>query len=221
VRTPRAVIFDFGNTLFAHALLADTLLAAATAQGAAITAKEATACAARIESAAQSTAERALGRDLDAEVWESQWRRLYSAADRFGKGLGDEVYRRMHAPEEWVPYRETEATLRRLHRHGVHVGVLSNTGWDVRSVFRRHGYEAWIDAFGLSYELGEVKPSPAAFTAMCALLGTEPRDVVMVGDDVIADAGAAHAGLRTLLLPVAAPGADNGISLAATFVGAE
>jgi FMN phosphatase YigB (HAD superfamily) len=56
---------------------------------------------------------------------------------------------------------------------------------------------------------------------MCALLGAEPRDVVMVGDDVIADAGAAHAGLRTLLLPVAAPGADNGISLAATFVGAE
>ena len=37
-------------------------------------------------------------------------------------------------------------------------------------------------------------------------------DVLMVGDDPVADAGAARCGMRTLLLPQTPPASDNGIA---------
>ena len=70
-----------------------------------------------------------------------------------------------------------------------------------------------VDAFVLSYEVGAVKPSEAIFQAACVALGVDPRDVLMIGDDPVADAGAVRAGIRTLLLPALSTGAANGVEL--------
>ncbi|MFF2412606.1 HAD family hydrolase [Streptomyces sp. NPDC058092] len=53
---------------------------------------------------------------------------------------------------------------------------------------------ALIDAYVLSYEHGVQKPNTRLFHMACTLLGQNPADVVMVGDERRADGGAAALG---------------------------
>ena len=205
-----AVIFDFGSTLFGHASLADTIVKA-TPVDAVKRLGDSMERAARIEAMAHSPEELALGRDLDATVWEERTRHWYRTLDDIAPTVGDEVYRLMNAPEEWVPYASSLEVVSALHRAGVPVAVLSNTGWDIRSVFRHHGLHPFIDAYALSYEIGAVKPQVEAFRFACRLIGADPVRTLMVGDDPRADSGAVAAGMRALLLPPTPVGAENGL----------
>lgn len=89
--------------------------------------------------------------------------------------------------------------------------MVSNIGWDLRPVFREHGLDAYVDTYVLSYEHGVQKPDPRLFSVACEALGTDPRRVLMVGDNRVADGGAAALGCRVHFvdhLPVAQrPGA--------------
>lgn len=214
----RGVLFDFGNTLFAHASLPHTVEQCCRRLGAATTAEWAAAAAARIEAAAHTPDEVALGRDLDAAVWRARWHVLYAVADGEVPGLGAAIYSAMHDPLQWVPYARTATTLRTLVAAGVPVALVSNTGWDVRAVLAAHGLLGEIRSVVLSCEAGLVKPSAAIFELACSQLGVAPSEALMVGDDVVADGGAARAGLRTLLLPVGAPGVDNGLDAVTRIV---
>ncbi len=63
-----------------------------------------------------------------------------------------------------------------------------------------------MDAYALSYEHGVQKPDPRLFSVACEALGTDPRQVLMVGDNKAADGGAAALGCRVHFvahLPVA------------------
>lgn len=217
--TVAAVLFDFGNTLFGHDSLAVTIERCATELGMPIEPSVATAIAAEIDRAAHTEAELALLRDLDDAVWDRRWRVLYSIADRWVPGLGTALMRDMHDPRSWVPFATTVTTLRELAAAGISIGVVSNTGWDVRAVFRAYELELHIDHFVLSYEVGLVKPNPAMFTEACRRLEARPDETLMVGDDLRADSGATAAGLRVLLLPIVATGADNGVEVAVAAAG--
>ncbi len=212
--TIRGVLFDFGNTLFAHAPLVEVIEAEARALGHSVTADWAHALAERVQRDAHTPQELAHQRDLDALVWAARWPLLYSAGDGEVPGLGAALYRSMHAPSEWWPYASTERTLAALSAAGVPIGVVSNTGWDVRAVCAHHGLARYIDTFVLSYEVGDVKPSAGIFLRACLDLGVDPIDTLMVGDDPVADAGAVGAGRTTLLVPAMGPGAENGVHLA-------
>lgn len=214
-----AVLFDFGNTLFAHAPLADTITGCSESLGRDVSRSWSAKVAQRIEAAAQAPDEVALGRDLDSRVWDERWRALYSLADDESPGLGAAVHRSMHAAAEWVPYERTLDVLYRLSVAGMRIGVVSNTGWDVRSVFVHHGVAELVHTFVLSYEVGCVKPSREIFDVACERLGSPVERVLMVGDDPRADAGATAAGLTTLLVPAAAPGIDNGLGGVLGLVG--
>lgn len=218
-RSVVAVLFDFGNTLAAHEPLAATVgRAAAVLDGAAATGLDGAAYAAEVEAAAHAADELRYPRDLDASVWRERWHVLYGCWEHRIPGLGAEVYRRMHDPAEWVPYPAVATTLAALRRAGVRVGVVSNTGWDIRRVLRHHHLDVLVDEVLLSYEVGEVKPAVAIFRRACDALGALPETTLMVGDDPVADAGAVRAGLRTLLLPGAPVGADNGLGAVARMV---
>jgi HAD superfamily hydrolase (TIGR01493 family) len=217
----RGVLFDFGNTLFSHESLAATIAGCCTRLGADVPAGWAQQLAARIDVAAHTPDELRHPRDLDAAVWRARWHELYAVADDEVPGLGADVYRAMHDPLAWHPYASTAATLRRLHTAHVPVGVVSNTGWDVRAVFAAHGLGELVHAFLLSYEAGLVKPAAAMFERACTAIGLPPAEVLMVGDDIVADAGAARAGLTTLLLPVVPPGAENRLGAVAHLVAEE
>ncbi len=208
-----AVLFDFGNTLFAHASLADTICDAGQTLGHDITPGWASDLAARVTEAAHQPSELAHPRDLDDRVWFERWHLLYAMADDEVSGLGEAVYRSMHHPGSWMPYARTAATLDALHSDGIRVGIVSNTGWNVRRVFEHHGLDGLLDAVTLSYEVGAVKPSATIFRAACESIGVDPSATIMVGDDPVADAGAVAVGMRTVLLPAAPMGVDNGIAL--------
>jgi FMN phosphatase YigB (HAD superfamily) len=207
----RAVLFDFGNTLFAHAPLPATIHEEATRLGATVDLEWAVDLAMRIDDASRTVDEMTHPRDLDADVWHGRWHVMYGVADSEVPGLGAAVYRAMHDPAAWIAYRSTQPVLKTLARAGVRVAVVSNTGWDVRTVLQHHRLDQFVTSWILSYEVGAVKPSPEIFECACVALGVDPTDALMVGDDPVADAGAVRAGLRTLLLPAASPGVENGL----------
>ena len=215
----KAVLFDFGNTLFAHAPLALTIGESAGRLGLQISEDDLVAIAYRIDSAAMTADELAHPRDLDQTVWKQRWQVLYGMADEWGTGLGEAINASMHAPAEWIPYPRTEATLRSLHAHGVAIGIVSNTGWNVRDVFTEHGLADVVSSFTLSYEAGFTKPDHRIFDAACESLGLATSEVVMVGDDPTADSGAVRAGIRTLLVPALPPRVDNGVGDALRLAG--
>ena len=207
----RAVLFDFGNTLFAHAPLAETIGDAAEGLGHPLSGEACAQLALAVDGAAMAVDEVARGRDLDGDVWRARWRVLYGALDVAVPGLGAAVDRSMHDPDHWLPYATTVEVLTGLHGAGIPVGVVSNTGWDVPGVFARWGLDGMIDTFVLSFEVGAVKPDPAVFLLAAERLGTDPGEVLMVGDDPRADSGALAVGMPVLLLPSAPPRADNGL----------
>jgi len=215
-----AVLFDFGNTLFGHDPLARTIQRCAGELGTPIESAVARSIAADIDAAAHTDAELLLQRDLHRAVWDQRWRILYAIADDRVPGLGPVLMNDMHHPHSWLPFLHTIDTVRELAAAGVAIGVVSNTGWDVRTVFAAHDIDSLIDHFVLSYEVGAVKPDAHVFLDACRRLGVRPAATLMVGDDPRADSGAVAAGLRVLLLPIVEHGADNGIQLAAKLAGA-
>ncbi|MFB6784697.1 HAD family hydrolase [Streptomyces sp. NPDC056352] len=109
-------------------------------------------------------------------------------------GLYEALYDRHMSPTAWRPYPDAAEVLGALRTGGIRVGVVSNVGWDLRPIFRAHGLDALVDAYVLSYEYGTQKPDPHLFHTACTLIGQDPKDVVMVGDDRHADGGAAALG---------------------------
>src|SRR6478609_3838554 len=83
------------------------------------------------------------------------------------EGLADALYERLLGPQGWLPYADTEPTLRTLHEAGIKVAVISNIGFDIRPHFAAWGLTSLVDAFALSYEVGRTKPDPAIFLRAC------------------------------------------------------
>lgn len=113
--------------------------------------------------------------------------------------LADALYRTML--DQWQAYEESAAVLTALRDRGLRIGVLSNVGIDPRGVLRRTGLAGRYDAEVFSFEVGAVKPDAEIFRIGAERLGLPPREVLMVGDSVEDDGGAAHIGMRTLILP--------------------
>ncbi|MFG2848682.1 HAD family hydrolase [Kitasatospora sp. NPDC048296] len=129
-------------------------------------------------------------RDLSADQHRAAYTALAQEAGLPVPELAQALYDRHMTPAAWQPYPDAEPTLRELRRRGLPVAVVSNIGWDLRPVFRAHGLDELIDTYLLSFELGAQKPDPVIFRAACDRLGLSPADVLMVGDDRIADGGA-------------------------------
>ncbi|ROQ63337.1 HAD superfamily hydrolase (TIGR01549 family) [Streptomyces sp. 840.1] len=133
-------------------------------------------------------------RDESAEAHRAAYTGLARQVALPDPGLYDALYERHRNPEAWRPYPDAAEVLGALAAGGVRIGVVSNIGWDLRPVLRAHGLDAFVDAYALSFEHGIQKPDAQLFHIACTLLGQHPADVVMVGDDRHADAGAAAVG---------------------------
>lgn len=221
--TPRceAVLFDFGGTLFDHPPEPVLLDRAARQLGAVLAEDRIAAVWSDIERRAMAADEVVLGRDLDSRVWSARWHALYGLADELVAGLGDALYDAMHDPWVWTPYADTADVLRDLHDAGVPIGVVSNTGWDIRSPFVVRSLDRCVDTWTLSCEAHIAKPDPQMFTLACERLGVAPATALMVGDNPIADGGAVAAGLASYVLPsIRPPGGDvRGLDAVGRLVG--
>ncbi len=202
----KAVLFDFGDTLFyspsGAAVMVEAGVDAATAQ----------ALWEEIWRASKTPEELATQRDRSPEAHRAGWSALFARADAHVPGLSRVLYERVMDPINWTPYPDVRETLRQLKAHGTRVGVLSNITTHLRPVFARHGLDGLVDAYVHSFEYGLEKPDPGLFSYACGRLGVEPWKALMVGDSHLTDGGAVAAGLTVLLLPAVAPGAVRGLS---------
>jgi HAD superfamily hydrolase (TIGR01509 family) len=201
----RGVLFDAGDTLIRLSDNGEHLLerAAASLGFAGLDADEATKVWQEVLRRASTPEELAKGRDLSAQRHRDVWTQLYLSAgcDRLASGLSDALYAMTIDPQTWEAFPDTLSTLRVLHEQGLRLGVVSDTGFDMRPVFDALGLTEYFDAVVLSFEHGVCKPDPSLFRSACDDLGVPPDETLMVGDNPFTDSGAVSAGLPVLLLP--------------------
>ena len=207
----RAVLFDWGDTLFHAPHAPDVIVAAAHQAGIEVSEREARALWNELWAAGKTPEEIAKGRDLSPEAHARVWTELFRRADRVAPGLSAALYERVMDPHSWVPYADTAPVLRELRARGLRIGVVSNVPADLRPVFAKHGLDALVDSFTHSFEVGAEKPDPAIFLAAARSLGVAPSETLMVGDHPV-DAGAERAGMRVLLLPAEFDGDVRGLA---------
>jgi FMN phosphatase YigB (HAD superfamily) len=196
-----AVLFDFGDTLFnsksAQACAAEfrkvrsdeldeTRLAAVWAS---------------IRRHSREPVEIAKGRDISAAAHRRCWLELLAPLNDIASGLAEFAYELQASVRGWEPYPDTRDVLVELARRDIPVGVVSDCGWDIRSVFSDHGLDDLITSFDLSYEHGVCKPAGEIFTAACSHVCVDPGRALMVGDSWLTDGGASAVGIMTLILP--------------------
>ncbi|MFF9076149.1 HAD family hydrolase [Streptomyces sp. NPDC014735] len=202
----KGVLFDFSGTLFRIEPVRSWLRAALAERRVPMGEDEFERCARELEAAGalpggppplrvpDELAGLWAARDESAELHRRAYTALARQVELPDPGLYDALYERQRNPAAWRPYPDATEVLGALREGGTRVGVVSNIGWDLRPVFRAHGLGPLIDAYVLSYEHGVQKPDARLFHTACTLLGLDPADVVMVGDDLHADGGAAALG---------------------------
>jgi 2-haloalkanoic acid dehalogenase type II len=204
----RAVLFDFGGTLFDYADLAAAQVEsletfgreiglAATAAELARAQRSATAAVFRdylprpyyLHRDLFSDALRGMARSLGVELDEAQIERYFAiqharrARDfRLRPGVVD--------------------TLRALRGRGLHLGIVSNIDEDdLHHLIDRGELRALFDSLLSSEAAGSCKPDARIFALALERAGCTPEEALFVGDSLPQDvAGANRAGLRSVLL---------------------
>jgi HAD superfamily hydrolase (TIGR01549 family) len=96
-------------------------------------------------------------------------------------------------------YEDALPALAELRRHGLKLGLVSNTGRDLDDFVAHHSLD--VDAAISSRVHGKTKPDPTIFRAALDLLDTAPEQTAMVGDSLEDDVEGARAlGMRALLI---------------------
>ena len=208
----RAVLFDFGDTLFHSPSGADVIAEAGADEETAARMWD------EIWAASKTAEELAKKRDTSPEAHRAAWSSLFSRADAVAEGLSQLLYDRVMDPINWVPYPDAGAVLRGLDDAGVKVGVVSNIATHLGPVFSKYELDAYVDSYVHSFEHAAEKPAPALFSAACQALRTSAADTLMVGDSHLADGGAVLAGMTTLLLPPVPAGQSRGLEVVLKLV---
>jgi|tagenome__1003787_1003787.scaffolds.fasta_scaffold20913725_2 HAD superfamily hydrolase (TIGR01509 family) len=200
-----AVLFDAGDTLIRLSGNGETLLhrAAATLGAEALDPAEVARVWQRVLDRSSTAEELAKGRDLSNSRHREVWTELYDAAgcEGLAPGLSEELYALTVSAESWEAFPDTLPTLQALRDRGLPVGIVSDTGFDLRPAMDRLGLTPYVDTFVMSYEYGVCKPASTVFLTACELLKVEPDRTLMVGDNPLTDSGAVAAGMYVFLLP--------------------
>jgi HAD superfamily hydrolase (TIGR01509 family) len=210
-----AVLFDAGDTLIRLSGSGETLLhRAAAGLGADPLDPAAVERVWRRVLERSGTAEElAKGRDLSNSRHREVWVALYEAAGCEGlvPGLSEELYALTVCADSWEAFPDTLPTLRAVRERGLRVGIVSDTGFDLRPAMDRLGLSPFVDAFVMSFEYGVCKPASTVFLAASAQLGVDPARTLMVGDNPLTDSGAVAAGMYVFLLPRPAKTGPRGL----------
>lgn len=218
--TVEAVLFDYHDTLFRFEGDEAWLRAGTDICAMAMTDEQVRALAIRIDEARRLPEVLAMGKESDlspeAHRWATTgWLRLAGLP----RSLVDTLYGRLVTPVCWQPFTDAARVIRRLCIAGITVGVVSNTGWDLRDTFAYYGLRRYVTAFTLSCELGLQKPDSEIFKHACAELGAKPDTALMVGDNPDTDGGCVTAGLSGYLLPPYGDGQVRGLSAVLRLAG--
>ncbi len=200
--SPRAILFDAGNTLiFINPSKVLPILRAAGAHADEGDFWEAE-FSARLD-LARTVEEGANG--TEAHMWKAYFTQLFRGCgvpeDRL-ESVGEEV-RRLHEENHlwsWVS-PDTGPALQELADRGFRLGVISNADGRVESLIRKAGIRDRFEFVMDSAVEGVEKPDPEIFLRGCRRMGVEPGAALYVGDLYPVDVlGARKAGMDALLL---------------------
>lgn len=138
----------------------------------------------------------------DEEIW-------VAFTERIIRGMGGDSERAYECAVEMTRawehahnfdlFDDAMPVLAELRRHGLKLGLVSNTGRDVDEFLAHHSIE--VDAALSSRVHGKVKPHPTIFLAVLQRLDVEPWNAAMVGDSFEDDLQGARAlGMRAFLV---------------------
>lgn len=209
----RAVLFDWGETLFYSTGGAEVLIQAGLSE------QRARQLWQEVWTATKTPEALARRRDLSASAHRAAWEILLAPVEAEIPGVAEALYESVRDPSSWLPYPDVPSVMHSLRRAQVRVGVVSNIAFPLRPAFERHGLADQVDVFAESVRFGVEKPDPSLFLTACRELGAAPADTLMVGDSHLTDGGAVEAGLVTLLLPAVSPGTPRGLSVVLRLVG--
>jgi putative hydrolase of the HAD superfamily len=210
-----AVLFDAGDTLIRLSGSGEKLLhRAAATLGVDQLDPEAVGLVWRRVLDRSSTAEElAKGRDLSNERHREVWIALYGEAgcEGLAPGLSEELYALTVSAESWEAFPDTLPTLKAVHDRGLRVGIVSDTGFDLRPAMDQLGLSPYLDTVVMSFQHGVCKPATAPFLTACEQLDVQPGRTLMVGDNPLTDSGAVAAGMYVFLLPPPAQTGPRGL----------
>jgi putative hydrolase of the HAD superfamily len=156
---------------------------------------------------------------------EAQLRRLERAwwkavVARTFEGLGefprfDDFFEALFAffadPTHWQVDPEASATLHRLKRQGLQLGVISNFDYRLYQILEALELRPHFDSITISSQAGFAKPRREVFEAALAKHGLRPAEALHVGDSVRLDFDAAAAvGMSAALVD---PGLGGPVSI--------
>jgi len=200
-----AVLFDAGDTLIRLSGSGETLLhrAAAGLGVDHLDADEVERVWGRVLDRSSTAEELAKGRDLSNTRHREVWMALYNAAgcERLAPGLSEELYALTVSAESWEAFPDTLPTLKAVRERGLRVGIVSDTGFDLRPAMDQLGLSPFLDAVVMSFEQGVCKPATSVFLTACEQLQVDPARTLMVGDNPLTDSGAVAVGMYVFLLP--------------------
>jgi putative hydrolase of the HAD superfamily len=202
----RAVLFDWGDTLF-HFAFDEELLAAGWEAG--LSTLEHDGLPGADETAAVFREHYLPLLFVPGSVEEVEYPEMIrELLAGFGVEVGDDELDRFLAAEHaaWEPARvmgaHTHALLDSLRGRGLKTGLVSNAfdpGWLLHRDLADMGLAERLDAAVFSSEVGLRKPHPAVFEATLGKLGVEPEDALFVGDRRYEDMrGAKELGMTTV-----------------------
>ena len=204
----RAVLFDFGGTLFDYADLAGAQLEALDAFAREVGLAAGGADLARAHRAATATTYRDylprpyyLHRDFFADAIRGMGRLL-------GRELDDEQVDRWFAIQHGLRARDfrlrpgVPETLNALRARGLHLGIVSNIDEDdLHHLIDRGELRGHFDSLLSSEAARSCKPDARIFAIALERAGCAPGEALFVGDSLPADVGGANeAGMRSVLL---------------------
>jgi putative hydrolase of the HAD superfamily len=210
-----AVLFDAGDTLIRLSGSGEKLLhrAAATLGVDPLDPQEVAHVWRRVLDRSGTAEELAKGRDLSNARHREVWIALYDAAgcERLAPGLSEELYALTVSAESWEAFPDTLPTLKALRDRGLRVGIVSDTGFDLRPAIDLLGLSPFLNTIVMSFEHGVCKPAATVFLMACDQLHVHPERTLMVGDNPLTDSGAVAAGMYVFLLPRPAKTGPRGL----------
>ncbi len=214
--TVRAVLFDWGHTLFDTAgsteFIADwSRRNSGVTDGPQLSNDDIHQMWNEARLRSRSAEELAKGRDLDAATHRACWLALWSELEARWPGVAEALYEFETSAAGWSPYVDTGEVLRELQSRNIPAVIVSDVPFDLRPILAHYGLDGLIHTFVLSGDHGTIKPELELFRIALAAVGVAPEHALMVGDNHINDGAAIDVGIRTLLLPAVPSGAPRGL----------
>ncbi len=136
--------------------------------------------------------------EITDEVYQTLWKKNPSGAEAFYQESHHILHEvEMKAAEEGRLIPGTEATLKRLRRKGIKIGIITRNCEDaVRKVFP--GINDFCDVFVSRNSVKKVKPHPDHLTYVMSRLKISGEEAVMVGDHMIDVQAGRNVGMKTI-----------------------